>query len=97
MKIAERLSTLGVVAFAVGVLALLYAPMAALSPAMAQQTTTNTTSPEAAPEDEAAMTEEQGHESGSNETHEDTFTGTGLCFRITCRPNNSSEWFYTPI
>jgi hypothetical protein len=82
MKIAERLSTLGVVAFAVGVLALLYAPMAALSPAMAQQTTTNTTSPEAAPEDEAAMTEEQGHESGSNETHEDTFTVRDSVFAL---------------
>lgn len=82
MKIAERLSTLGVVAFAVGVLALLYAPMAALSPAMAQQTTTNTTSPEAAPEDEAAMTEEQGLESGSNETHEDTFTVRDSVFAL---------------
>ncbi|MDQ3837236.1 MAG: hypothetical protein M3270_09940 [Thermoproteota archaeon] len=64
MKITERLSTLSFVAFAVGVLALLATSTAILSPAMAQQTTTNTTTAGAAPESGAAMTmEEHGHES----------------------------------
>src|SRR5918994_1569799 len=47
-KVAERLSALGVLAFAV----------ASLTPAIAQQTTTNATSPEVAPEGGAATTEE---------------------------------------
>jgi hypothetical protein len=37
-KVAERLSALGVLAFAVGALAFLSAPMASLTPAIAQQT-----------------------------------------------------------
>ena len=37
-KVAERLSALGVLAFAVGALALLSAPIASLTPAIAQQT-----------------------------------------------------------
>lgn len=82
MKITQRLSTLGVVAFAVGALALISAPIATLSPAIAQEATTNTTSPEAAPESEAAMTEEHGHETGSNETHEDTFTVRDSVFAL---------------
>ena len=82
MKIARRLSTLGVVAFAVGALALISASISTLSPAIAQQATTNTTSPEAAPESEAAVTEEHGHETGSNETHEDTFTVRDSVFAL---------------
>ena len=82
MKIARRLSTLGVVAFAVGALALISAPISTLSPAIAQQATTNTTSPEEAPESEAAVTEEHGHETGSNETHEDTFTVRDSVFAL---------------
>ena len=57
-KVAERLSALGVLAFAVGALAFLSAPTASLTPAIAQQTTTNATSPEVAPEGGAATTEE---------------------------------------
>jgi hypothetical protein len=81
MKISERLSALGVFAFAVGALALLSAPMATLSPAIAQQIT-NTTSPELAPENEAAMVEEHGQESSSNETHQDTFTVRDSVFAL---------------
>ena len=81
MKVVERLSAIGVVAFAVGALALLSAPIATLSPAMAQQTT-NTTSPEATPESEVATTEEQGHESSSNATNEDTFTVRDSVFAL---------------
>jgi hypothetical protein len=81
VKVVERLSAIGVVAFAVGALALLSAPIATLSPAMAQQTT-NTTSPEATPESEVATTEEQGHESSSNATNEDTFTVRDSVFAL---------------
>jgi hypothetical protein len=56
-KVAERLSALGILAFAVGALAFLSAPIASLTPAIAQQTT-NATSPEVAPEGGAATTEE---------------------------------------
>ncbi len=77
MKISERLSALGVVAFAVGALALLSAPMTTLSPAIAQQTT-NTTSPQ----DEIAMTQEHGHETGSNETQGGTFTVRDSVFAL---------------
>ena len=79
-EITERLSTLGIVAFAVGALALLSAPIAPLTPAIAQQTTTNATSPE--DKTETAMTEEHGHESGSNETQEDTFTVRDSVFAL---------------
>src|SRR5215208_2093531 len=76
MKISERLSALRFVAFSVGALALLATSTATLSsPAMAQQTaTTNTTRLEAAPESGASMTEEHGHGSTSNQTHQDVFT-----------------------
>jgi hypothetical protein len=57
-KVAERLSALGVLVFALGALTFLSAPIASLTPAIAQQTTTNATSPEVAPEGGAATTEE---------------------------------------
>ncbi|MFL6484424.1 MAG: hypothetical protein ACJ70Z_06910 [Nitrososphaera sp.] len=60
----KRLFMLGVLVLAVGALAIISAPIASLTPVMAQQTTTtNATSPEGGM---AAMTEE--HEYGSNET-----------------------------
>jgi hypothetical protein len=71
-KEAERLSALGVLAFAVGALAFLSAPIASLTPAIAQQTTTNATSPEVAPEGGAATTEE----------HTDTFTVRDSVFAL---------------
>ena len=70
-KVAERLSALGVLAFAVGALAFLSAPIASLTPAIAQQTT-NATSPEVAPEGGAATTEE----------HTDTFTVRDSIFAL---------------
>jgi hypothetical protein len=83
VKITKRLSTLGIVAFAVGALALSSAPIATLSPAIAQEaTTTNATSHEAVPETEAAVDEEHTHETGSNETHEDTFTVRDSVFAL---------------
>ena len=84
MKISERLSALRFVAFAVGALPLLATSTATLSsPAMAQQTaTTNTTSPEAAAESGASMTEEHGHESTSNQTHQDVFTVRDSVFAL---------------
>jgi hypothetical protein len=72
MKITERLSILGVVAVAVGALASLTAPIASLTPAIAQQATTNATSPEVAPEGGAATTEE----------HTDTFTVRDSVFAL---------------
>jgi hypothetical protein len=67
MNANERLSALGILAFAVGALGFLSAPMASFSPVMAQQQTTNATTPEPSPEEEgAATTEEQ--EPPSNET-----------------------------
>lgn len=71
-KVAERLSALGVLVFAVGALAFLSAPIASLTPAIAQQTTTNATSPEVAPEGGAATTEE----------HTDTFTVRDSVFAL---------------
>jgi hypothetical protein len=71
-KVAERLSALGVLAFAVGALAFLSAPIASLTPAIAQQTTTNATSPEVAPEGGAATTEE----------HTDAFTVRDSVFAL---------------
>jgi hypothetical protein len=84
MKITEHLSILGVVAFAVGTLASLTAPIASLTPAIAQQTTTNATSPEAAPEGGAATTGEHQHEStsSSNETQGVTFTVRDSVFAL---------------
>ncbi len=82
MKSNERPSTVGVLAFAaaaIAVLAFLSAPIASLSPAIAQQTTTNATSPEGG----AATTEEHEHESASsNETHSDTFTVRDSVFAL---------------
>ena len=72
---------LGVLAFAVGALAFLSAPLASLAPALAQQTT-NTTSPEAAPEDGAPATEGHGHGSTSNETQGETFTVRDSVFAL---------------
>ena len=55
MKILRHLPALGVLFFALGAFAFLSAPVASLTLAIAQeQSTTNATSPEAAPEDEAA-------------------------------------------
>jgi hypothetical protein len=72
-KVAERLSALGVLVFAVGALAFLSAPIASLTPAIAQQTTTtNATSPEVAQEGGAATTEE----------HTDTFTVRDSVFAL---------------
>jgi hypothetical protein len=87
MNINGRLSALGVLAFAaVGALALISAPIASLTSALAQQTaTTNATTPEAAPEEEGgatAMTEEHAQESTSNETHQDTFTVRDSVFAL---------------
>lgn len=87
MNINERLSALGVLAFAaVGALALISSPIASLTPALAQPTaTTNATTPEAAPEEEGgatAMTEEHAQESTSNETHQDTFTVRDSVFAL---------------
>jgi hypothetical protein len=66
MKVAERLSLLGVLAFAaIGALAFISAPIASLTPAIAQQTTTtDTTSPEGG--SGADTTEEHEHESSSS-------------------------------
>jgi hypothetical protein len=58
MKLDERLSVLGFLAFAVGAFAFLSTPIASIYPALAQQTTTNATSPQVAPEGKSAMTEE---------------------------------------
>jgi hypothetical protein len=86
MNINERLSALGVLAFAaVGALALISAPIASLTPALAQQTaTTNATTPEAAPEEDGAtaMAEEHAQELTSNETHQDTFTVRDSVFAL---------------
>jgi hypothetical protein len=84
MKISERLSALRFVAFSVGALAVLATSTATLSsPAMAQQTaTTNTTRLEAAPESGASMTEEHGHGSTSNQTHQDVFTVRDSVFAL---------------
>ncbi len=75
---------LGVLAFTVGALAFLSAPIASLTPAIAQQTTTttNATSPEVAQEGEATMTEEQERESSSNETQGDIFTVRDSVFAL---------------
>ncbi|MDQ4015598.1 MAG: hypothetical protein M3136_07525, partial [Thermoproteota archaeon] len=67
MSANERLSALGILAFAVGALGFLSAPMASFSPIMAQQQTTNATTPEPSPEEEAAATTEE-QEPPSNET-----------------------------
>jgi hypothetical protein len=83
MKVAERLSLLGVLAFAaIGALAFISAPIASLTPAIAQQTnTTDTTSPE--DDGGSATAEEHEHESSSsNETSTDTFTVRDSVFAL---------------
>jgi hypothetical protein len=87
MNTSERLTALGVLAFAVGALCFLFAPVASLSPVVAQQTTTNATSPEVAPGSETATSEEPGDESSSNETttteaEHDTFTVRDSVFAL---------------
>jgi hypothetical protein len=95
MKVTRRISALGVLAFAVlGALTIIsVTPLAALTPALAQETTTTTTNatsaetgatPEEGGETTAAMTEEHGHESTttSNETHQDTFTVRDSVFAL---------------
>jgi hypothetical protein len=86
MKISERLSALGVFAFALGALSLISAPIASLTPALAQQTTTttNATTPEVTPEEDGASAtmEEHAQESTSNETHQDTFTVRDSVFAL---------------
>jgi hypothetical protein len=74
MRISQRLPALAVLVVALGALAFLTAPIASLTPATAQQSTTNATSPEAAPEGEAATTEEHAHEATSNESATHTST-----------------------
>lgn len=74
MRILEHGSILGVLAFAIGALTVLSAPFASLAPALAQQTTTNATTPETPQEGEGAMTEE--HEHSSNETATEGTTTT---------------------
>jgi hypothetical protein len=81
MKGSERLPALGVLVFALGALAFLSAPIASITPAIAQQST-NATSPEVPPEGEAAMTEEHEHEPGSNETGTGTFTVRDSVFAL---------------
>ena len=83
MKISGPLFTLEGLTFAVGALVFLSAPMASITPALAQQTT-NATSPETVPEGEDAMTEEHGHESttASNETQGETFTVRDSVFAL---------------
>jgi hypothetical protein len=74
MRISQRLPALAVLVVALGALAFLTAPIASLTPATAQQSTTNATSPEAAPEGEAATTEEHAREATSNESATHTST-----------------------
>jgi hypothetical protein len=74
MRISQHLLALGVLVFALGALAFLSSPIASITPAIAQQQSTNATSPEAAPEGEADMTEEHTHEASSNETATGTST-----------------------
>jgi hypothetical protein len=87
------MSTPRVLAFVVVAGALTFispAPLASLTPALAQETTTtnNGTSPETGAAEEegesAAMTEEHEHESttASNETHQDTFTVRDSVFAL---------------
>jgi hypothetical protein len=96
MKVTQRMSPLGMLAFVSG------APLASLTPALAQETTnatttdttttTNATSPETAATQEEeggetettplAMPEEHGQESASGETHQDVFTVRDSVFAL---------------
>jgi hypothetical protein len=97
MKIPEPLFTLGVLVFALGALAFLSAPIPSLTPAIAQQQSTNATSPEVAPEGEAAVTEEHEHEPSSNETDTGVFTVRDSVFALLADqtiPSNSFIHLY---
>jgi len=72
MKIMGRMSALGTLVFAIGVLMFLSAPIASFSTTVTQEQTTNATSPEGAPEGEAATTEEPEHASNETATEETT-------------------------
>ena len=66
------MSELGTLVFAIGALMFLSAPIASFSTAVTQEQTTNATSPEGAPEGEAATTEEPEHASNETATEETT-------------------------
>ena len=66
------MSALGTLVFAIGVLMFLSAPIASFSTTVTQEQTTNATSPEGAPEGEAATTEEPEHASNETATEETT-------------------------
>jgi len=72
MKIMGRMSALGTLVFAIGVLMFLSAPIASFSTTVTQEQTTNATSPEGAPEGETATTEEPEHASNETATEETT-------------------------
>jgi hypothetical protein len=72
MKIMGRMSELGTLVFAIGALMFLSAPIASFSTTVTQEQTTNATSPEGAPEGEAATTEEPEHASNETATEETT-------------------------
>jgi hypothetical protein len=72
MKIMGRMSALGTLVFAIGALMFLSAPIASFSTIVTQEQTTNATSPEGAPEGEAATTEEPEHASNETATEETT-------------------------
>lgn len=72
MKITGRMSALGTLVFAIGALIFLSAPIASFSTTVTQEQTTNATSPEGAPEGEAATTEEPEHASNETATEETT-------------------------
>ena len=66
------MSALGTLVFAIGALMFLSAPIASFSTTVTQEQTTNATSPEGAPEGEAATTEEPEHASNETATEETT-------------------------
>jgi hypothetical protein len=72
MKIMGQMSALGTLVFAIGALMFLSAPIASFSTTVTQEQTTNATSPEGAPEGEAATTEEPEHASNETATEETT-------------------------
>jgi hypothetical protein len=72
MKIMGQMSALGTLVFAIGALVFLSAPIASFSTTVTQEQTTNATSPEGAPEGEAATTVEPEHASNETATEETT-------------------------
>jgi hypothetical protein len=72
MKIMGRMSALGTLVFAIAALMFLSAPIASFSTTVTQEQTTNATSPEGAPEGEAATTEKPEHASNETATEETT-------------------------